>query len=140
MKIERFFALLLGPSGRYLCGLWTPTEVLQHMFPRSNINVSCDVAAKLINGVIPFPEEYWTVYCNEDGLKNLQSDLCEFVKYYHSTAMLRDMHIRLHLEVIGSDLPSEQIDALESYYVPTEPSRYDIGTYFSHVLHSILCN
>lgn len=138
LTIERFFALLLGPSGRYLSGLWTPSEILQHMFPRSKIDVSCDVAARIINGVLPFPAIYAAAYCDEDGLNNLKFDLCEFVKRYHSRAMLQDMNLRLHLEVISSELPAEQIAELECYYVTDNPSRYDIGIYFAHILHYLL--
>ena len=136
MTPHEFLNILVGPSGRYLRGLWEPEEILAQLFWSAEVNLSRASARKIINGQHPFPTKYINPYRAEDGSDLLEEDLEAFLAHYHSCAMLRDIHIRMHHAVVTSNLPIEKINEIEIHYIP-KPTTSEMAVYFSCVFWHI---
>lgn len=134
MKTHKFLQILVGPSGRYLRGLWEPEEILAQLFWSAEVNLSRASARKIINGQHPFPKKYIKSYCTNDGLDLLVEDLEAFLAHYHSRAMLLDIYVKAHQAVLTSDLLAEQILEVERHYTPNNPTAREMAVYFSRVL------
>ena len=133
MTPNNFLQILVGPSGRYLRGLWEPEEILAQLFWSADIRISRASARKVINGQHPFPGKYTKPYCSEDGLDLLVEDLEAFLAHYHSRAMLLDIYIKTHQAVVTSNLPIAKISEIEIHYIP-KPTTSEMAVYFSRVL------
>ena len=140
MSINDFLQTLVGPKGRYFRWLWEPNDVLKHMLRSAKITIKCRRAVEIINGQCPLHAKYMRTYLDNGGLSRLVDDLCAFVAYYPSTAMLLDIHTRIHMAVAASNWSSRQITALDHYYVADKPTRDQIAIYFAHVMHTIICS
>ena len=134
MTKHLFIQMLVGPSGRYLRGLWEPEEILAQLFWSADVNLSRASARKIINGQSPFPKKYMRPYLAEGDPGLLEEDLEAFLMHYHSRAMIRDIHAKMRQAVIASNLPPEQILESESLYIPHEPTIHEMAVYFSRVL------
>lgn len=139
MKIQVLLQTLVGTGGRYLRGKWSPEEILHRLVKSADVYVSRTVAVHVINGQTPFRRTYTKIYRN-NGIDLLEKDLKAFVKGYHSTAMVRDIHARIHMAVEASEWSPEQIAALDEYYIVDDPSRDQIAIYIAHVMYAIICS
>lgn len=140
MNIKDFLQTLVGPEGRYFRWLWEPNEVLSHLLRSANITMKRRSAVEIINGQRRLPAKYMRTYLNNGGLSRLVDDLCAFVTYYPSTAMLLDIHTRIHMAVAASNWSPTQITALDHYYVADKPTRDQIAIYIAHVIHTLICS
>ena len=138
MTITLFLAILIGPSGRYLRGIWSASEILANLFRAAKPKISHAGAVHIINGQVPLTARYVKPYLRNGGFELLIADLQHFVRYYRSTTMLLDICARMHIAVIASDLSAAQIDTLNKHYLTITSSRDDIGTYLAYTLYAIL--
>ena len=140
MKIHELIQILVGPSGRFLRGLWEPDEILANLLWSADVTVSRTIAVQIINGKRSLPARYIKPYLAYGGLSMLEIDLNAFVAHYHSHAMLIDTCTRIHLAVAASNWSPETIATLDSYYVADAPSREQIAIYIAHVMYAIICS
>ncbi len=138
MTTALFLELLVGPGGRYLRGIWSPSDILANLFYTVKPQISHAGAVHIINGQVPLTARYVKPYLRIGGFELLIADLQHFVCYYRSTAMLLDICARMHIAVIASDLSAAQIDSLNKHYLTITSSRDDIGTYLAYTLYAIL--
>ena len=140
MTITTILQLLVGPSGRYYHGLWTPCEVLAHLFAPTKIAVTDDYATRIIDGKHPVPHRYTSPLRAKDGLATCTDNIYIMMQHCPCDAMCLDIHHRIHTAVVTSDLSPAQIQAINQYYVSHNPTTYDISCYLAHVLRAVLCN
>ena len=139
MTLDELLQLLVGPAGRYLRGLWEPHEVLSNLLWSANIPIRRTAAVRIINGQRSLPVKCTKPYRVDGGLAILEEDLCAFMAHYHSTAMVRDIYIRINMAVVESDWSPEQIAALDEYHIVNASSRDQIASYIARVMYAIIC-
>lgn len=141
MTIQHILALAVGHSGQHFRGYWYPEEVLENLFPHTiRDKTKRKVATQIINAQRKLPARYTDPYRDRGGLEQIEKDVRNFVGHYCSVAMVRDIHIRIHMAVAASDWSPSQINALDHYYIADDPSRDQIAIYIAHVMYAIICS
>ena len=141
MTIQHILALAVGHSGQYFKGYWYPEEVLENLFPHTAAHKTKRyVATQIINDQRKLPARYTDPYRVKGGLEQIEKDVRNFVGHYCSVAMVRDIHIRIHMDVVASSWSPAQITALDKYYIADNPSRDQVAIYIAHVMHAIICS
>jgi len=138
MTTQQILHHLVGPGAQYLRGKWEPDEVLHRLLLSADIYVSRTVAVQIINGHKSISAEYIKDYRGDHGITLLENDLKAFVKGYHSTTMIRDIHTKIHMAVAASGWSPEQIAALDHHYVAVDPSRDQVAVYIAHVMYAAI--
>ena len=136
MTANNFFQNLMGPSGQYLLGACDPHEALSEFF---QIYVSAKVAKQMINGHKRFSATYAKDYLEKQNLQGLEEAFRGFLECYHSTALLQTISEQIHMGVVASHWPQEQMNSLRTMFAPNM-TRSEMAVYFARVLHCIYCN
>lgn len=143
----QFFNRLLGPSGAYFMEYGSQKALLQnavfHSFfsrqdarravtGRPPLNLRRDTAYRYAQGRLP--NKILQHYVGPDGYTYALEDMQHLTALPGRITRLRKIRDGIHQWVCNANLPTEDVQKLDAFYLPHQADREAISVYLAHVM------